>query len=108
VLDDGTGNPNSYAKTSIGIENNDGTAGVRVSFDDPSFPQSNSAVHDRARSRRRSALPLTHFIPDSLTYSVHPVLNRECGWTPGRDPAVVCGWGPQGDRRARPRALTSF
>jgi hypothetical protein len=54
LLDDGTikfvyqtvgmANPNRYAKTSIGIENHDGTAGVQVSFNDPSFPRSNSAV----------------------------------------------------------------
>eukprot|EP01043_Picozoa_sp_COSAG02_P104859 COSAG02_NODE_40865_length_400_cov_1.375415_1_plen_133_part_11 len=38
-------NPNRYAKTSIGIENHDGSAGVQVSFnDDESFPRSNSAV----------------------------------------------------------------
>lgn len=54
LLDDGTikfvygtiglANPNAYAKTSIGIENNDGTTGVQVSFNDDSFPRSNSAV----------------------------------------------------------------
>jgi hypothetical protein len=37
----------------------------------------------RARSHCRFAVPLTHFIPYSLTYSVPLLLKRRCGRTPG-------------------------
>jgi hypothetical protein len=40
---------------------------------------------DRARSHSCFALPLTHFIPDSLTYSVPLLLNRQCDRTLGRE-----------------------
>jgi hypothetical protein len=38
----------------------------------------------RARSHRRFAPPLSHFISDSLTYSVSPFLKRRCNRTLGK------------------------
>jgi hypothetical protein len=42
----------------------------------------------RARSRRRSAPPLTHFRPDSLTYSVTLYLKRQYDRTLGAHSTV--------------------
>jgi hypothetical protein len=40
-----------------------------------------------ARSYCRFVLPLIHFIPESLTYSVPIFLKRQCDRTPGKDAA---------------------
>jgi hypothetical protein len=58
----------------------------------------------RARSHCRFVLPLIHFIPDSLTYSVPLYLKRQCDRTLGTaggifpaDPQEICG--PDGGAR---------
>ena len=53
---------------------------------------------DRARSHCRFVPPLTHFIPDELTYSVPLFLNRQCGRTPGGD--ILGPAGPAGAKDA--------
>ena len=59
----------------------------------------------RARSQCRFVLPVTHFIPDSLTYSVPIFLKRRCDRTLGqRAPGAVAGDGGGGGVAAsRPR-----
>jgi ankyrin repeat protein len=49
---------------------------------------------DRARSHCRVALPLIHFIPDSLTYSMSLFLKRQCDRTLGADPELADDDGP--------------
>ena len=76
-------------------------------------------AHDRRRRRRRGARrprshcrfvsPLIHFIPDSLTYSVPPLLKRQCDRTPGARSGAEHGGAP-GDRhdvRARAAGAAS-
>jgi hypothetical protein len=41
----------------------------------------------RARSHCRVVLPLIHFLPDSLTYSVPLFLKRQCGRTQANSPS---------------------
>jgi hypothetical protein len=48
----------------------------------------------RARAHCRSVLPLVHFIPDSLTYSVLLFLKRQCDRTLGLPPATRCAERP--------------
>jgi hypothetical protein len=58
----------------------------------------------RARSHCRFAPPLIHFTPESLTYSVHLFLKRQCDPTPGEllGADAACDFAVRA--RARPRA----
>jgi hypothetical protein len=63
-----------------------------------------AGVECRARSHRRFALPLSHFIPESLTYSVPLFLKRQCDRTLGRARrGRDCASDARDLRRAQPR-----